>query len=186
MTFLWRVRHEIAGTYVVGGGITAFYFDSSAGTAQQAATAATAFWNGVKDMIHTSTVFTLQTEVVEIDDGTGHPNGVDTVSAASVTGTASEDPMSGLNQACVNWRTGTYIAGRERRGRTFIPALTEGDWTSGAWVSGRATLVATAITNLIGATNADFMIYSPTHNDSNLVTSGALKTKMSFLRSRRD
>lgn len=186
MASLWRVRHLISGTYVVGDGITSFYFDSSGGTAQQAATAATAFWTGVRDLVHTSTTFTLQTEIVEIDEDTGQAISVGSASSATVTGNASEDPMSGLNQACVNWRTGHFVAGRERRGRTFIPALTEGDWTSGAWVSGRATLVQTAITNIIGAANADFVVWSPTHHQMSAVTSGSLKTKMSYLRSRRD
>lgn len=183
---MWKVVHAITGTYVVGDGVTRFYFDSAGGTAQQAATAATAFWTGVRDLVHTSTTFTLQTEVVEINEATGFPMGVDTVSSASVTGNASEDPMSGLNQMCVNWRTGTYILGRERRGRTFIPALTEGDWTSGVWVSGRLTLVTTAISNLIAAATAQLVVYSPTQHDMYEVTAGGVKTKMSYLRSRRD
>lgn len=184
--FVWKVRHLISGTYVTGDGYNTLYFDSAGGTAQQAATAATAFWTGVRDLIHTSTTITLQTEVVEIDVGTKQPNGVDTVAAASVTGNASEDPMSPLNQAVVNWRTGVFVNGRERRGRTFIPALTEGDWNSGAWAPTRASAVTTAISTLIGAANAELCVYSPTHAAATAVSGGSLKTKMSYLRSRRD
>lgn len=183
---LFRVTTTLTGDGVTGNGVQRFYFNVAGGTASQAANAAAAWWTGVKDLYRTTVTAAVQTEVPEIDEATGDVISMNIVSGASVAGTASEDPMSPLNQMCVNWRTGHYVAGREVRGRTFIPALTEGDWNSGAWTAGRKTLVETANSTLVGDANSILVVYSPTHANLWPVIYGQVKTKMSYLRSRRD
>lgn len=182
---LFRVTNTMLGTYIMGQGVNRMWFNVAGGTAAQAATAAGNWWNGVKDLIDDGTVITKSTEVPEVDEATGDIISMNVVSATSVTGTASEDPMSPLCQACVTWHTGHYIAGKEVRGRTFIPSLTEGDWNSGAWATTREALVVTANAALVSDANSIFVIYSPTHGAMWPVTHGVLSPRMSYLRSRR-
>jgi hypothetical protein len=183
---LWRVTTEITGTYVNGGGVQRFYFREGGGTAAQAHAAVATFWTGCHDMPHTSTTFLIAGEVESVDENTGQVTAVTSVTPVSVAGLSSEDPMPPANQALVQWRSGSFLNGREIRGRTFIPALTEGDWNSGAWSGTRAANVVAAANALVASANADLCIFSPTHLTYRVVTSAALWSKVATLRSRRD
>ena len=61
----------------------------------------------------------------------------------------------------IRWATGNVVAGRQLKGRTFVPAPVEAENTTGGVVNAAyITGVGTAISALLGAANAELVIWS--------------------------
>ena len=185
MTALYRVRTVFSG--VQGSPwLSTFYFLESAGTAQQAATAAGTFWGAVDAGISTSVSWTTEADVATLSDTDGQITALTATTPQTGTGADSNAMLPIVVQGLVSWRTGVFIAGRELRGRTYIPGMTEAQSVAGIPESATRTFVDSAASTLIGSANADLVIYSPSHNDSQQVATGRMQTYWAELRSRRD
>lgn len=166
------------------------YFDEAGGTAQQAAAAAGAFWGAVDALIRDDVTWTTGTEVEELNVATGVLSSVNAITAVTGTGGDTTTDMATVLQGLVSWRTGTIVGGRELRGRTFIPGLTQNVNTAGLLSTAAQTAWQTAANNLIADANSNFVIWHRPVNGSGggaaSVASASVTRKFSVMRSRRD
>jgi hypothetical protein len=182
---LYRVRTAFSGVQGAPW-LSTFYFDAAGGTAQQAATAAGVFWGAVDAGISTSVSWATEAEVATVDDATGQITAITTTTPVTGTGGDSNSALPWVVQGLVSWRTGTFVGGREIRGRTYIPGFTEAQSAAGVPEAATRTFVNAAALALETSANAQLVTYSPTKNTSALVSSGSMQTYWAELRSRRD
>jgi hypothetical protein len=149
------------------------------------------YWGGVATAggtgsqgLRSGTVLTLDPVVQIIDPDTG-----DTVSTETITGThtwtgnGTAEPLPPATAMLVEWRTGTYVGGREVRGRTFFSSMTEDSSVSG--VPGGAMFTALgSMSNTLALES--MLVYSPTKHVRAPVQSATVWSKFAVLRSRRD
>lgn len=185
MADLYRVN--IVSTGVAGSPYyTTMHFLASAGTASQAATDMAGFWAVVDGYMDSSLTWDLDTEVEVIDSATGNITSVESVSPASGTGGATGDLLPPATQGLVRWRTGFFVGGREIRGKTFLPAMSEINSAEGQPATAMITGVENAATALVGSPVAQLVIYSRKNNAYAPVTSSSMWAQWAVLRSRRD
>lgn len=184
-----RVRVRWSGPVIVGGGLSTHYF--TAGTydqtaANNAASAIAAFWGAVDNQIGNSTLWSLD-PVVAVMDPNGEQTGAFTVSAANGAGSLSAVYAPPTTQALVRWHTGTFVNGREVRGRTFIPGMVVANVAGGGGPVGTLTsAVNTAAAALIADANTTLAIWTKRNDSAYSVASGDMWTQFAVLRSRRD
>lgn len=180
----YRVRTTFSGMQG-SPWLSTLHFEATAGTAQQAVTAAGTFWGAVDALIDSEVDWTTEPDV-----STFSTAGVleDVTSTTPVTGTGSSvgDALPLATQALIRLRTGNIVAGRELRGRIFVPALVEASNDNGNVLAASRTTLDTAIATLIGSANADLTIWSRTHTLTAAVQTGSTWTQFAQLRSRRD
>lgn len=180
-----RVRINWTGTTP---GFTVWHFlpntdDQSAATA--AASAATTFLETIDGLYRNSVTAQVDPEVLAVDVGTGNVTGVFPVTAAAQQGDSADAAVPNAAMALIRWRTGVFSSGRELRGRTFIPGLTDTSVDATGNVSAATvTAINAAAATLISS--SDFAIWSPTNSSAATVTSGTTWTEFAVLRSRRD
>jgi len=166
------------------------YFTTGGGTAQQAATAAGTFWGAVDALIRDDVTWTTGTEVEELNDSTGALETVNAITAVTGTGGDTTTDMATVLQGLVSWRTGTIVNGRELRGRTFIPGLTQNVNTAGLLSTAAQTAWTTAANALIADANSVYVIWHRPVNGSGgqmaPVVTCSVTRKFSVMRSRRD
>ena len=153
--------------------------------ADDAADAAHDFWNAFQPSFANGLTVQVQPEVISYDPTTGDPVGLFATSTPAITSSGSGEPLPWATMGLVRWRTGDFVEGREVRGRTFIPALTEGHNTSGRPASALLTIMQTAIDALIADTPT-FQVYSVAHRTTHAVVTGSPWSEWATLRSRRD
>jgi hypothetical protein len=177
-----QIATGVAGApyYITG------YFDQTAGTAQQAADAWRAFLAPASTGYRTGLVFSAQTEVGIVDPVSGDLTGLDTVTVASMSMIGGTDPLPAATSLLIRWRTGAYVAGKEIRGRTNIPGMLESLSTSGLPDSTLVSAWQTRQTALIGAANAQHVVWSKKNGLWANSTAGSPWSQWAVLRSRRD
>lgn len=183
---LLRVKTSFTGAQVAGGGINHMYFADGAAEAATVHAAVAAFWNSVRGVIHSSTTIRVEGEVDQVDEASGELTGISTVTAVSYTGGDSAEPLPPATQLLARLRTGQRVAGREVRGRFFIPALTQSMNDNGVPASVYLADVNTALATLANHSTADWAVYSRTYHVAYSITSATAWTKFATLRSRRD
>ena len=159
MATIRRVTTVITGTYVNGGGVTTHHFDESTGTAAQLCAAVNSFWNYNASVFVTGTLFTVLSEVEELNDANGQLTGVSAGTLYNVPGTAVSEPLSPATQGLIRWRTGVVSDGREIRGRTFLPAMCAADNDDGKPIAAALTVFQSMANALIGDANSTFVIW---------------------------
>jgi len=187
MSRIYRVRTAITGNSG-GSQVATHYFDATSPfAAQDAADAVHAFWDALKSKIVTSYSFQVEGAVDEIDVTTGNPVATNAVTSTVVTGTEGTEKLPPATQGLIEWRTGFYVGGREIRGRTFIPGLSNSSSAAnGVPTSTWITLANGAATAIIGWTSSNFVVYSPKKAQQALVIAGTPWNEWAVLRSRRD
>lgn len=181
---LWKVRTLWTGG--PGGQlVSTMYFDTSGGTAAQAVTAVGTFWNAIKASIVDDLSFATDPNVFEIDEATGQPIGLQATTPVTAGCTQSGDPLPFMTQGVLQWRTGQFINGREIRGRTFIPGMSETNATGGVPLAALQTTINTAAAALIADGNSDLQVYSLKYHNAQSVVSGTMWSQFGVLRSRR-
>lgn len=185
MSDLYRVRTAILG--IAGGPeVATHFFQASAGTAQDAATAVRTFWDSLKTCVGNGYTFQVENAVELIDQATGQPTGLASTTNTVVTGTGGNNYVPSATQGVIQWRTGLFLGGREVRGRTYIPGLVTGvAGTTGLPGGPLPAAAVAAIGAIISPASSDFCIYSRAHRASASATSGALWNQFGVLRSRR-
>ena len=183
-----EVRTFLTGTGVVGGGVNLTYWGGSSGSeAELAVLTMKNFWADIHGAVTNAVVFTMDTIVNEVDPATGDVIGAfgPVTTYDPIQGTDGTAPLPLATQGLIHLRTGAYVAGRELRGRIFVPCFGE-DMNDGGAPNASATgAMQTAINNLLAAT-IGLKVYSRTHHVEQAVLSGQVSPKWAVLRSRRD
>lgn len=169
------------------------------GTSELEATAArnalTTFWQGVDDRVVNNLTWTIQGDVEVIDPATGQITGVFGGVGATGNGADTGELTSAALQGLLRWRTGTFLGGREIRGRTFLPGVSEASSADGVPAATYITGMETAATNLrTSASTAGGLVVwarprteAPTRpGQTALVVSSSCWGQFAVLRSRRD
>jgi len=121
------------------------HFTGTGGTAASAAAVAVSnFWGEIDARMHTSLTWTRDGSVEEFNEETGAITALHATDAVSGAGALGGEPLPFAVQGLVRWRTGVFVDGREVRGRTFVPGLTESDSTSGVLGAGAAAAMTSA------------------------------------------
>lgn len=187
-----RVTTDLTGTEVTGGGSQDFYFFGSAGDERDMVEAASDFWAGVAADLHVGNTATTSDVVTNIDETDGSVVSIVTTAGGPIAVNFSlvGEPLPRATQAMVRWATTGVVNNRAVKGRTFIPAVTEGRSDTGrpnaelvADIDGSAeALIANALTQLV--------IWSrpaPSRPGSqHTVLSSSVWSEFAVLRSRRD
>ena len=134
-----------------------------------------------------SLVWANEPEVVTIDQASGDITSSETVTTFPVGGTAS-DLLPLVTQGLITWRTGSFIAGRQVIGHTFLPTAPESDNdVDGTPSSGYATAWLGSVTAADAAhPDVTHCIYSRKNGIAKTRTSFAMQNSWSYLRTRRD
>lgn len=181
---MYRIRTVWTG-FSGAPGVSTMYFAEGGGTAQQAATAVGTFWGSVDNFIVSALSWRVENAVTLIDGTTGQATGVTQVSGPNGQGAATGDMVPRVAQALIRWRTGSFFGGREIRGRTFIPGISESNaigTLSTAAISG----IDAAAAALVGDANSLLLVWSRSHFLEEVVDAWETWTEFASLRSRRD
>jgi hypothetical protein len=184
-----RTKVEITG--VQGSPyLSVMHWDGTDQTdANGAIAAVAAFWTELEPQMSNDANWTTLEDVEVINTATGELTGVLSVNDINGAGTETTDRLSPATQALVRWRTGTIVNGRELRGRTFVPALTEAGLLDGQPSAGLASAVGSAVNEILGGATPLAIWHRP--NDESVgslaqVQTGSLWSLFAVLRSRRD
>lgn len=187
-----RVTNTFSGTIVRGGGVGYWYYDDATTEADDAHGAVASFWSAILDRISNLVTITISPEVEVVDPATGNITDVQGVTAVTMAGSETSEPLSPALQGLVRWRTGVYVTSgtpphtREVRGRTFIPGPTSAQSLNGKPESDYLVdLNAAAAAYASSGPNAS-LVYSPTHDRAEHITAASAWTEWAILRSRRD
>lgn len=200
MPELLRIRTDLVGTAVVGGGVNDLYFQFTDPASQQnVLDTVRAFWDGWSDSSTNWTASWNGAQAV-IDSATG-----DIVRFANLTpptpvsATLAGDMLPPSNQLLVKFRTNGVVANRRVQGKMFLPGCTEVSSTNGNPDGGMVNGVTALAQSLIGdVDNAAFVIWSRPFDppagstrpgragSAHNVISAECWAKFAVLRSRRD
>lgn len=183
---MFRTRVQITGPVGSPWLSTAYFLAPGGGTADQAVAALGSFWNDLRVIMHTSCTITSEAEVADVSPTTGEVTGIESTTPFTLTGTSSADPLPWATQLVIRWRTGNFVGGREIRGRTFVPGLTESSNTSGVPTAATLSTANAAAAALIADANCILLTWSRTHGNDPAVVTGTALGKFGVLRSRRD
>jgi hypothetical protein len=183
---MYRVRTDIWGG-ITGPGVSTFYFDDTGGlTAQHAADAVTAFWQGVQGRMVNTVNMQVNPLVYHIDPATGAPTSTVPVFGTALAGFSSADPLPWTTQGLIESHTGLFAGGREIRGRLFIPGPDETNSTSGRPIAAYVTQLQVAAVALMNDTNSVWGVWSRKHGVFTAINGVSTWNNWAALRSRRD
>jgi hypothetical protein len=145
------------------------------------------FWSDLAGHMPTAVTGEVQPEVDLVDPATGNVTQTFVVPQQNVD-FAGGAALPWAVQGLVRLRTGDFIAGREVRGRIYIPAPTAENNSNGVPSASYVTLLQTAATALLSAATAGggLCVYSRTHNSFHEVSTVSAWNQFAELRTRRD
>ena len=168
-------------------GVSVLHFNPAAddqAAADAARTHVETWLNVVNNYVSVLEGMTVDTEVDVVDVGSGALTGSFNVTTTLIVGASSDNPVPNAAMGLSRWRTGVFIAGRELRGRTFIPAITEVAIDANGNLASAPKAVLEAA-NLALITNSDLAIWTPTHAAVASVSATSWWGEFAILRSRR-
>src|SRR3990172_2320794 len=147
-----RVRTTFSGAAGSPWLSTAYFEVTAPYTANLEVAAVGAFWGTVDAAIEGGVSWTTGSEVLILDETDGDPLAVVSVTPATGSGGGSTEGAPTLLQGLMRWRTGSFVDGREVRGRWFVPGLAESVLVDGllegatqtTWNTAATTYIATA------------------------------------------
>ena len=153
--------------------------------ADAAVAAAGAFWGAVD--ANMSNLVTWSTEPsVGVIDLSGVQTGAYTTTPQTGTGASAGSLLPFAVQGLIRTLTGSFVGGRQIRGRIFVPGLTELQTGAGVMDSATITAFNLAISNLIADVNSSLVVFSRVNNAVSTVIAGSTWNQLAVLRSRRD
>lgn len=187
MANLARVRTVWAGTPIVGGGVSTFYFaESHSGFIA----AVSAFWTALAPRIAPGVQLTTENSGDLIDIETGAITGSYTDGSTSVINSSGTGNFAGGVGCRIRWATNGISNKRRVRGSTFIVPLTASSYDNdGTLTPSCLTVVGGAAGGLFSAAAGDLKIYTRPRAGSggkaNSVVNYTTPDKVSWLRTRR-
>lgn len=183
---MYRVRITITGAQGTPWVATHFLDDQGGNTAADAVLAVGALWDNLMQLATDNVSYTSGGVVETVDETTGQPTGLTAVTPETGIGQLSNDPLPWATQMVCQWRTGIFVSGREVRGRTFVPGLTEASNTDGVPYSGTMTQLNGYCASYAASLNATPFVYSRQHHVGYPIVAGTAWDQFAVLRSRRD
>lgn len=183
---MYRVTTLFTGPLVTGGGISQLYFDEAGGTAAEAQSAVATFWEGVAGVMSDEVDIEVVSDVETVSVSTGQVTGITPTETVNLVGLSTGDPLPLSTQGLIRWRTGFYAGGREVRGRTFIPGMTESNSTDGKPTTGLPGSLTGVAQSLVNDASSELVVYSRSKAASAAVVSATCWDNWAVLRSRRD
>lgn len=183
---VYRVPVVWAGSPVVGGGLSNFYFNSDGGTVAQAVTSVVDFLNSTEDQRSSALTWSCGADVDTLNVGTGTLEDTDSFTPATGTGTDGGQLLPPIAQGLLRVFTGTIVSGRLLRGRLFLPGATENHNNLGRPVAGYNSDYDAAAAAMIGDANSTWSVWSRTHGTLASVSNASVWSEWASLRSRRD
>ena len=184
-----RVRTTFTGSTGSPWLSTAYFLgsfpDPTQADADAAVAAVGAFWGAVDSRMNTAIQWTTDPSVAVMDLD-GQQTGAFGTTSQSGTGASASDLLPQATQALLRLRTNVFSAGREIRGRWFIPGLTEAEATAGNVTAAAATVFNVAAAALIATAGAEWCVWSRTQTTAAAVVTANTWTQFAVLRSRRD
>lgn len=179
---------------------TAWFDADVAFVAQDWADATGDFWQAADSGMDDTVSWTTEPEILILDEVTGEPSAVQVTTPSTGAGSQAGERAPTLLQALVRWRTGSFVDGREVRGRWFIPGLSELVLVDGVLESGYTTALSAAAATYIAYPGVSPVVWQrprladPTQEppvearagSMHPITAGAATNRFSPLRSRRD
>lgn len=157
------------------------------GVADAAIAAVEDFWVAGRNYIKSGSLISCDGVSTIINSSTGQPTGLLQSTAWSTSGLDTGQPLPPATQGLVRWRTGVFVGGREIRGRTFLPGVTETYSTTGQPDSAYTSAWATAAAALVADAGCELAVWSRAHQQVATVTASNVWTSnFAVLRSRRD
>jgi len=162
------------------------YFEG--GTPEGAAygEAVATFWDECASQMDSEVSWVVEPTYTVIETDTGLIQDIGDWAGDTGVGSVAGEALPWACQGIINWRTNLYIAGRELRGKTFVPALQQNANNNGVLVGTAVADLLGAAENLISNSNSAFCVYSRTHLTEAIVESAQVPLKIGVLRSRRD
>jgi hypothetical protein len=191
---LWQVETNWTGPSAPL--LSTHYFDvGGGGTPQQAANAVSAFWTAVLTQIRVGYVAKTNPEVRQLNEATGALQAVIPVSQATIT-CNNDGALVDLLQGVATWFTGDVADGRQIKGRTFIPGVTESvNDTAGVPTAAYISAIQTAAAALVADVSSSLQVWHRPLKDAegnvtrpgsqHDVVSGNASPNWSYLSSRR-
>lgn len=187
MANLARVRTSWAGTPVVGGGVSTFYFDE----AHSGFTAdVSAFWTTLAGLVPSGVTWTTENTGDLLDVETGAISGSWTDGSTSNVNSTGSSTYAGGVGARYRWTTAGITNKRRVRGSTFLVPLHTGCYDAqGTILTASLTTMGTAAGNLLTAGEGKMKIYHrPVHGAGGAayaVLNFTAPDRVSWLRTRR-
>ena len=182
---MFRIRTVFQGIQGAPWLSTMYFGEGASNLAQDAVTAVGAFWGAVDAHISNLVNWSTESDVAVISD-LGVLTGVDSTTPATGSGAAVADPLPMATQGLVRWRTGLIVLGRELRGRTFVPGLTESAAVDGGLAAAVQSDIQTAADALMADVNSALVVWSRTHSVSATAQAATVWSQFAVQRSRRD
>lgn len=147
-------------THSGGGKVAVMFFDEVQPLEAQLG-AVTSFWNAVRPQIDASVTFKVRNNGRIMDEQSGQVTGFwSGTGQAVVQGSGTGQAVADATQVLVQWRTGVVRAGREVRGRTFIPGLNAVNLADGNIGEAYAAAIEQAADTYLTDTSIGFGIWS--------------------------
>lgn len=180
-----RVRTEMNGAPGTPYLSTMFFDAPDLTTADDAQSAVHDFWDGLKGLISAGLTMLVLPEVDLVDPATGNVLETSSTPTTLITSTGNAT-LPAATQGLIRWRTGVFVAGREVRGRTFVPRLANDAQLNGVPSTAFITAGNTEGAQLIAAPGPNFCVWSRSTGTVAVVSSASTWNQFAVLRSRRD
>lgn len=159
------------------------------GSGQGVVDAVRDFWTNLAPSIDNAITVTVEGDTALVDDVSGAITGIDSVVARTLAGSSVANALPPATQGILHTFTGTFVGGRQLRGKIFIPGLvvTVAD-SIGAPTAALKTALLTQGALLVANTSGPgpLRVWSRTNGISAVVNSVTTPSKFGVLRSRRD
>jgi hypothetical protein len=186
MTNLRRVKVNYTGASVTGPAVSRFHFTTALGSDQSCVDAVAAYFEAIDGQLSGTLSWASDSLVEYFDIATGETQSLGSTTPFTGTGSGDGQQLPLTTQGLISWRTGAYLAGREIRGRTFVPGFTETGSDAGRPTSGVISAMVNAAAALVAETDIDFVVWTKTHGTAAVVVGADVWSEWASLRSRRD
>jgi hypothetical protein len=182
------MRAEVTWTGLQGAPyFTALNFIATGQTGADAVGVAVSdFLGSIDNSLSSSLSYSLSSEVTQYNDTTGEPVAVFAIDPFTGTCGDATEVLPPVDQGLARLLTGSYVGGRQIRGRIFIPGLTQASNDGGRLISTWRTAISDAIALMVDQPDASLAVWSPTHGTTTAVQAVSVWENFASLRSRRD
>jgi len=166
-------------------GTNTFYGHEDGVSTHDQVAAVLAFYTSLATTLRSGLHIAVDSVVEHVDSTNGQVTGVeDTGAGGTVSCSNSGAELPWGSSILVRWRTGVFNAGRELRGRSFIPGATQDDTSAGFPSTALIAAVQGPADTLVGAAN--LAVFSRTHFTWASVNLASVWSEYALMRSRRD